>query len=103
MIAPAEKSDISEKSNKLCCSIKVEDSPCALVNITGSSTSLESEIKRNVTNQKELLIIIPGTKLTDWSINAVQKMLIQKFPKFKRLISTLLQEKNSGMCKPTKN
>ena len=73
------------------------------VTLTGSSTSLESEIKRNVANQKELLIIIPGTKLTDWSINAVQKMLIQKFPKFKRLISTLLQEKNSGMCKPTKN
>ena len=103
LTAPAEKSDNSEKSNKLCCSIKVEDSPYALVDLTGSSTSSESEIKRNVVNQEELLRIRTGTKLTDLSINAVQKMLKQQFPKLKRLISTLLQEKNSGMCKPTKN
>ena len=56
LTAPAEKSDNStrEKSNKLSCSIKVEDSLYALVDLTSSSTSLESEIKRNVVNQEEL-------------------------------------------------
>ena len=100
---PAEKSDNSENCNKLSCSIKVEDSPYALVDLTGSSASLESEIK-NVVNQEELLRIRLVTKLTELSINAVQKMLKQQFLKLKGLVSTLLQEKkNSGMCKPIKN
>ena len=75
-----------------------------MVDLTSSSTSSESEIKRNVVNQEELVRIKTGTKLTDLSINAVQKMLQQQFPKLKGLVSKLLQEKkNSGMCKPMKH
>ena len=104
LTAPAEKSDISKKSNKLSCSIKVEDSPYALVDLSVRFTSSESEIKRNVVNQEELVRIRTGTTLTDLSINAVQKMLKQQFPKLEGLVSTLLQEKkNSGVCKPRKN
>ena len=103
MSASAEKSDDTENSNKLACSIKVEDSPYALVDLNGSSTSSESEIKRSVVNQEELLTIRTGTKLTGMSINGVQKMLKQQFPKLKGLVSTLLQEKDIGMCKPMKN
>ena len=101
LTAPAEKLDDSEKSNKFSCSIKVEDSTYALVDLTGSFTSSESEIKRNVVNQEELLRIRTGTKLTDMFINAVQKMLKQQFPKLQGLVSTLLQERKS--TKPMKN
>ena len=61
LTAPAEKSDDSEKSNNLCCSIKVENSPYPMVDLTGSSTSSEREIKRNVVNQEELPRIRTGT------------------------------------------
>ena len=62
LTAPAEISDNCEKNNKLSCSIKVEDSLYALVDLTSSSTSSESEIKRNIVNQEELVRIKTGTK-----------------------------------------
>lgn len=93
------------------CSIKVEDSPCASVDLismfacsdtpcsSSGYSSVNGEI--NLVNAEELIRIRTGVKLSDLSINAVQKMLREQFPKLNGLISTLLQEKNT--TKPMRN
>ena len=107
---PVEESDVHGNSNKLGYSIKVEDSPYALVDLAHaspssdvpcSSTSLDGKI-RSLVNPEELLRISTSAKLSDLFINVAQKMLSIQFPKLNGLISTLIQEKKN-MCKPIRN
>ena len=92
---PVEESDVYGNSNKLSYSIKVEDSPYALVDLTHaspssdvpcSSTSLDGEI-RSLINPEELLKISISAKLSDLFINVTEKMLSKQFPKLKGYIN----------------
>ena len=98
---PVEESNVHGNNNKLGYSIKVEDSPYALVDLAHaspssdvpcSSTSLDGKI-RSLLNPEELLRISTSAKLSDLFINVAQKMLSKQFPKPNKLISTLIQKR----------